>query len=134
MVHQASRLHAPVKLCPCIRGRDPRIVAAITQWTEKLGWNRLRTANLLHLCPRTLRQWDHDFGQFTPELPAVHFQPLGRPTLRSSPQQRNSVIALLDEFGPALGVPGLRLAFPDMARAELEDILLRYRRVWRKLH
>jgi hypothetical protein len=104
------------------------------RWTERLGWNNQQTADLLHLCPRTLRQWDHDFSRLTPNLPAVHFQPLGRPCLRSSPQQRNQVIALLDDFGPALGVPCLRQAFPDMARAELQDILLRYRRVWRKLH
>ena len=38
MVHQVSRLHAPVQRCPRIRGRDPRIVATITQRTEKFGW------------------------------------------------------------------------------------------------
>jgi transposase InsO family protein len=59
---------------------------------------------------------------------------LGRPCQRSAPKQRNEVIALLEEVGPALGVPSLRDCFPTMARAELADIVKRYRRVWRHRH
>jgi len=34
--------------------------------------------------------------------------------------------------GRTLGVPGLRQAFPNLLRAELTDLLARYRRVWRQ--
>jgi transposase InsO family protein len=42
------------------------------------------------------------------------------------------VIHLLDEHGPHVGVPTLRLCFPAMSRAELTDLVNRYRRVWRR--
>jgi transposase InsO family protein len=98
-------------------GRD--IVGHGFTWTE--------TANLFDLAPRTMRQWRHDFALGNP-LPRM----LGRPVLRSPREKRNEVIHLLDEIGPALGVPALRECFPGMLRAELEDLLTRYRRVWRK--
>jgi transposase InsO family protein len=41
------------------------------------------------------------------------------------------VIAVLDEHGPGVGVPTLRACFPAISRAELTDLLARYRRVWR---
>jgi transposase InsO family protein len=91
------------------------------------GWSRIETANLLDLTPRTLRQWRRDLALGNPAL-----RPLGRPVFRSSRERRNDVIHLLDELGPVVGVPALRASFPDMLRAELEDLLTRYRRVWRK--
>jgi transposase InsO family protein len=95
---------------------------------QGLGWNE--TANLLDLTPRTLRSWRQE-ASVNPSAPAPL---LGRPVLRSSREQRNEVIRLLDEVGPALGVPALREAFPELLRAELADLLARYRRVWRKRH
>ncbi len=91
------------------------------------GLNRTETANLLDLSPRTFQQWRHDFAM-PPQAPC----PLGRPVLRSDRDQRNEVIHLIDEVGPAIGVPALREAFPHLLRAELDDLLKRYRRVWRK--
>jgi hypothetical protein len=108
-----------------LRGR----IVDLRHWTEELGWKRHQTALLLQLSLRTLRQWEHDFDPHDRRLLDV---PLGRPTLHAPPQQRNQVVALVDEFGSALGVAWLRQAFPDMARAELEDILRRYRRLWRR--
>jgi len=87
-------------------------------------WNE--TANLFAVSPRTLRDWRHDVAG-PHHLP----YPLGRPVLRSPRQQRNQVIHLIAEQGPAIGVPALRAAFPDKLRAELADLLTRYRRVWR---
>jgi transposase InsO family protein len=57
---------------------------------------------------------------------------LGRPRQRSDREARNEVIRFLDEFGPGVGVPTLRECFPEMCRAELEDLVQRYRRVWRE--
>jgi transposase InsO family protein len=93
------------------------------------GWNWTEAAEKLGLAPRTLRDWRHGF---------VHNQlrvlPLGRPILDATREQRNQVIRHIDELGPGIGLPSLRLSFPDLARAELEGILRRYRRVWRKLN
>src|SRR5262249_41546901 len=41
-------------------------------------------------------------------------------------------IHFLDEHGPHVGVPTLRASFPAMSGAELRDLLVRYRRVWRR--
>ncbi len=104
-------------------------IAGLSQWTQEQGWTVAEVAKLLHLCPRTLRQWIVE--QREPTSPIV---PLGRPTLRSPREDRRAVLAVLDELGPALGVPTLRECFPDMPRAELTNLLVRYRRVWRKRH
>ena len=104
-------------------------VAVGYQLVER-GINWQETAQLLDLAPRTLRDWRHD--QWRPCPPPLAL--LGRPVLRADYKQRNEVIHLIDEVGPAMGVPALRNAFPTMRRAELEDLLKRYRRVWRRRH
>ena len=86
-------------------------------------------AALLNLQARTLRDWQ---ARSRNQVLQVHV--LGRPLRRAAVAERNQVIDLLDELGPATGVPTLRDCFPSLARAELADILRRYRRVWKKLH
>lgn len=93
------------------------------------GYTVSEAAALLNLQPRTLRHWQAGGRN---RVLQVHV--LGRPLLRAAVAERNQVIDLLDELGPATGVPTLRACFPALARAELVDILRRYRRVWRKLH
>ena len=56
--------------------------------------------------------------------------PLGRPAARSERTRRTEVLALLTEVGPGIGLPALQAHFGDLARAELRDLLHRYRRVW----
>jgi hypothetical protein len=41
------------------------------------------------------------------------------------------VLELLHAVGPALGLPTLRACFPALCRAELDDLLRRYRRLCR---
>lgn len=91
------------------------------------GWNWADTADLLGVPARTLRDWRLDLDRR--KLRVVS---LGRPLKGAKPEQRNQVIRFIDELGPGIGLPTLRDSFPDFARAELEDILRRYRRVWRK--
>ncbi len=81
-------------------------------------------AGWLHTTERTLRRWCRC------EVPVM----LGRPVHHSSPDARNAVIHFLDEHGPHVGVPTLRACFPAMSRAELADLVTRYRRVYRKRH
>lgn len=79
-------------------------------------------AGLFHISDRTLRRWRRR------DVPVM----LGRPVHRSPPAERNAVIHFLDEYGPHVGVPTLRTCIPAMTRAELTDLLRRYRRVWRR--
>jgi transposase InsO family protein len=106
-----------------------RNVAELTRWTSNLGLSLPETANLLHLAPRTLRDW---YGDLRMETPRIHL--LGRPTLRSAWEDRTAVIDVLKELGPATSVATLRDCFPWLPRVELEDLVTRYRRVWRKRH
>ena len=99
------------------------------RWTGQQGLTLQQTADCLQLSPRTLRQWHHDL-----HAAPLRVQPLGRRLLRPSRHDRNQVIELLDELGPATGVPTLHACFPSMPRAELYDLLQRYRRVWQKRH
>jgi transposase InsO family protein len=88
------------------------------------GWRWGAVARLLHVSARTLRRWCRAPTAGAPE-------PLGRPVQRSDRAAREAVIQFLDEHGPHLGVPALRACFPTMSRAELTDLVRRYRAVWR---
>jgi len=102
-------------------------VIAFTRWTSTLGLSLPDTADLLHLSPRTLRDWHTDH-----RMPMPRFHLLGRPTLRSSLAERTEVLDVLKELGPATSVATLRDCFPGMPRVELEDLVKRYRHVWQK--
>src|SRR5207302_6470068 len=86
------------------------------------GYTLDEVAELLNLTPRTLRQWEYTCR---PEKIAV--APLGRPTARAPVGTRQEVLGLLKDHGPGVGVPTLQERFPDLARAELTDLLERYR-------
>lgn len=94
-----------------------------------LGWAWGHIADLFQVAGRTLRRWFHDLLDRL--RPACL---LGRPVARSSRDDRSDVIHFLDEVGPQVGVPTLVACFPTMSRAELTDLLVRYRRVWRERH
>lgn len=104
-------------------------IVLLANWTADLGWTLPQTAATLALSARTLRQWRYELQRDSLQVHA-----LGRPVLRSSRHERNDVIALLHELGPATGVPTLQACFPTMPRAELADLVRRYRRVWRRQH
>jgi transposase InsO family protein len=80
-------------------------------------------AELLGVTPRTLRHWALDCG---PENAAL---PLGRPAARADLATRQEVLGFLKNQGPSVGVPTLQERFPDLARAELTDLVQRYRHV-----
>jgi len=93
------------------------------------GWRLTDTAAALHLAPGTLKHWlavcAHD---------GASSALLGRPLRVSAPVVRNDVLHLLTEQGPGLSVPCLRQHFPQLARAELDNLVHRYRRCWRRRH
>jgi transposase InsO family protein len=51
--------------------------------------------------------------------------------MQSNTSQQQAVSSLLDIFGPGVGVPTLCTCFPDLARAELDDLVKDYRARWR---
>lgn len=106
-----------------------RHAVAVAADIAAIGYTTTEIADLLHVTARTLRQWRHDD---TPAADSIRL--IGRPAGRSAPGQRNAVIHYLDLYGPGVGLPPLREAFPTMTRAELDDLLTRYRRVWRQRH
>jgi transposase InsO family protein len=109
-----------------LRGR----MVTLSEALDEQGFTLVEKAELLHMSARTLRQWHYDCRaeQTTLTQPLL----LGRRVVRASVAQRHAVIELLNELGPATGLPTLRACFPGMLRAELDDLLRRYRRVWRR--
>jgi transposase InsO family protein len=93
------------------------------------GLNRIASAARLGLSVRTLREWE---GASATLRRASALR--GRPVQRSEPVKRTEALGLLDSVGPGVGRAVLRGQFPEMPRAELADLLRRYRRVWQRLH
>jgi transposase InsO family protein len=104
-------------------------VGAFGCQAHEQGWTLLEVAGLLRLRPGTLRAW-----QRTARQPGVPLVLRGRPLACSPVAVRNAVIAWLDDAGPGVSLATLRDGFPDLARAELDDLLGRYRRLWQRRH
>lgn len=104
-----------------------RHAVAVATDIAAVGYTKTEVADLLRITTRTLRQWRQ-------ECPRVCAPLIGRPAARSLSGQRNEVIHYLDQYGPGVALRSLREAFPDLARAELDDLLRRYRHVWRERH
>lgn len=70
-----------------------------------------------------LRQWEKD--RLSPAL-------RGRKLRRSDTDVRNTVLGVLGLLGASTSLAVVRELFPSMGRRELEDLLARYRRVFRR--
>jgi transposase InsO family protein len=104
-----------------------RHAVAAAQRLSQQGWTWGQTAGLLGVPERTLRDWRLDFA--LSQLAAI---PLGRTAYIAPPSVRNVVIQRIDKLGSGVGLPTLRLEFPNLPRIELENILKRFRRVYRR--
>ena len=93
---------------------------------ERLGTTQ--AASALGISSRTLRHWRQQ--QRTGQLKPCK---RGRPTVHCDVNVRNEVIHFLHHVsGPSVGLPALRSLFPHVRRCVLQDLLTRYRRVWRR--
>jgi transposase InsO family protein len=105
--------------------REVKMAAvALGKSQRELGVRPPEIARNLGVSERTDRDWQQRarFG----------LRARGRPLERGPEGSRAEVLAVLHEYGPLLGVPALRDCFPEMPRAELCDLLLKYRRVYVK--
>jgi transposase InsO family protein len=102
---------------------------AFRQWVAEQGLTRLESAAWLGISARTLRDWEQRWRSGATMVPA-----LGRPVLRSGLAARQAVLELLAGVGPGAGLAVLAGQFPEMPRAELADLLRRYRHAWVRRH
>ena len=84
-------------------------------------------AVLLGLSLRTLTRWLTQWRRHQ-----LRLQSRGRPAHRAERALRNRALALLGLLGPQTGVAPLQALCPGMARRELQDLVRRYRRAWRR--
>jgi transposase InsO family protein len=98
---------------------------AFRHWVAARGLTRIDCAACLGIAVRTLRAWEQRLGAASPVLLAR-----GRPVVRSERAARTVVLEFLGSVGPGVGLAVLAGQFPDLAKAELADLLKRYRRVW----
>jgi len=101
---------------------------AFRQWLAQYGRTRVESAAWLGIAARTLRDWEQ-----RPCTAAV-VPARGRPVLRSELAARGAVLELLETVGPGVGLAVLAGQFPASPKAELADLLRRYRGVWRRRH
>ena len=84
-------------------------------------------AALLQIARPTLRSWREEFRE-----PLGEPEPRGRHGLEVDVPTRNEIFQFLHHVtGPAIGLPALQALFSDVPRCVLQDMLVRYRRVWR---
>lgn len=93
----------------------------------QLGVSAAQVAEQLGVSSRTIRHWRSDGRE------KKNISCRGRPPTTCSAAERNEVIRFLREVsGPAVGLAALRALFQSIPRCMLEDLLRRYRRVWRR--
>jgi transposase InsO family protein len=122
------------------RGRQPsarqllqqdirqEVVACCHRWCDQ-GLTLAECGLLLHVSPHTLRAWD-----LASRSGLLGLGPLGRPAMRSALPVRQAILGYMKLTGPGIGVPTLQEHFPEVPRAELTDLLERYRSVCRVRH
>lgn len=108
--------------------RDARVDAiAVVRLGRKRGLSWERLASLLRIAADTLRRW---LREWRDDRLAV--EPRGRPVERPRTEVRNQVLGAIGLLGPGVETAVLRRLFPGIARREIEDIVARFRRVFRR--
>jgi len=102
-------------------------VLAFRRWCLAQSVGVETIAGLLDLGPATLAAWARGWRSHQ-----LRPRPRGRPPEEADRDTRNLVIAALHLLGPGVGLPTLQLFFPRLARRALEDLVRRYRHVYRK--
>jgi hypothetical protein len=104
-----------------------RRAAAFAAAAKAEGCSCRLTARRLCIPPRTLSDWC--CRQRRAETTC---RPRGRPCKESPFQRRLAVAEFLRDTGPGIGIPTMRVAFPDVPPCELTDLRLDYWRLYRQ--
>jgi hypothetical protein len=102
---------------------------AFLRWGNSTGCSSAEIADLLCVVPSTLTGWRR--GWFQDHLYA---QPRGPRIEPIDGLNRELLMAVFYLAGPGISIATLRDMFPDRPRAELEDLLKRYRRLHFRKH
>ena len=102
-------------------------VVAFDRCLTRQGVKQQQVAHFLDLSPRTLRAWNRSW-----ETDQLRSGTRGCPARRSPLETRNLVVLTLKFLGPELGVTPLQAMFPEMARREVQDMVRRYRALYRR--
>jgi hypothetical protein len=100
---------------------------AFVRWSAWRGHRLARTASRLDLSENTLGNWQR---QWRADRMKIRLR--GRPAGHIDQDARMTFMAIFHLMGPGVGLPTLQSLMPQASRGELEDLLLRFRRVWKK--
>jgi len=101
----------------------------VTDRLAEAGVGLEEAAQRLGVTARTLRHWEQHLRQ-----PGAAVALLGRPRADAGSDQQQAVLAHLQTVGAGVSVPALRGQFPDLARAELDELAKCYRALWQAQH
>jgi transposase InsO family protein len=102
---------------------------AFSRLAQQRGVTLAAAARTLHISLRSLQRWRLGWS-----VDYLALCPRGRPCQCATEPVRRDVVDFLDAKGPATGLPALRQRYPDVARAELVELLSDYRGHWRLSH
>jgi transposase InsO family protein len=116
-VHPATAAMPLGELQQARRRQERRVrqqAVAFGRWIGRLGFSGVQAAACLGMHPRTLHRWQDQWG-------ANHLaaRPRGRPLYQADALTRSAVVEVLEELGPSIGVPTLKLQFPAVPRSIL---------------
>ena len=106
--------------------RSRRAAVAYLRFGRGRGRDLRRAAEHLGVSPRTLLRWWQEWKTNRLEL-----RTRGRPIKAMSPASRSAVMDVLRRL-PGVGVPTLRVFFPDAGKRELQELVKRHRRAVRR--
>lgn len=100
---------------------------AFCRWADRMAISRTQAAGRLGVRPGTLGAWARKWAADRLEI-----RPLGRTAQQVEGDDRWRIMALFHLVGPEIGIQPLKGLFPQLSRGALEDILGRYRRLYRR--
>jgi transposase InsO family protein len=89
------------------------------------GLSQQEQSAWLTLSPRTLRHWERAW-----QNGGLAVKARGRPLLCADQDEQQQVVHFLHRLGPGTGLAVLQGEFPEVARAELQDLLRCFRWAW----